>query len=225
MDSIEKELWRRYAHLSDTEARDFLFLRYCPWARSVARLVVLRTTLRMMEWADHVQNAQLGLLEAMMRYDPEYGIEFIKYAKPRVRGAVFNGMRVFLRADAIDSKHRVPVERMESLHDDKGDELTAFVDSVVGLGLGLMLDGQCEDIYADRYDSGSWNSLLQESLLDIPVRRREILVAHYIHQKQFQDIAREMGVTKGRVSQLHKEGIVALRECLRKRKFERDCFF
>ncbi|MQP74740.1 sigma-70 family RNA polymerase sigma factor [Stenotrophomonas sp. MYb238] len=225
MDSVEKELWRRYTHLSDTEARDYLFLRYCPWARMVARSVVLRTSLRMMEWADHVQNAQIGMLEAMMRYDVEYGIEFIQYAKPRVRGAVFNGMRIFLRADAMDSKHRVPVERLESLRDDEDDELIAFVDSVVGLGLGLMLDGQCEDMNADQYDSGSWSSLLQESLLDISVRRREILIAHYIHQKQFQDIAREMGVTKGRVSQLHKEGLVALRECMRKRRFERDCFF
>lgn len=225
MDSIEKELWRRYTHLSDTEARDFLFLRYCPWARSVARSVVLRTTLRMMEWADHVQNAQLGLLEAMMRYDSEYGVEFIRYAKPRVRGAVFNGMRIFLRADAMDSKHRVPVERLESLRGGEDDPLVAFVDSVVGLGLGLMLDGRYEDTAADWRDSGSWSSLLQESLLDIPARRREILIAHYIHQKQFQDIAREMGVTKGRVSQLHKEGIAALRECLRKRRFERDCFF
>ncbi|MBN8800745.1 MAG: sigma-70 family RNA polymerase sigma factor [Stenotrophomonas acidaminiphila] len=225
MDSIEKELWRRYTQLSDSEARDFLFLRYCPWARSVARSVALRTALRMMEWADHVQNAQLGLLEAMTRYDPEYGIDFIGYAKPRVRGAVFNGMRNFLRADAMDSKHRVPLERLESMRDGESDGLVAFVDSVVGLGLGLMLDGQCADFNAERYDSWNWSSLLHESLLDIPARRREILIDHYIHQKQFQDIAREMGVTKGRVSQLHKEGIAALRECLRRRNMERSSFF
>lgn len=104
----------------------------------------------------------------------------------------------------MDSKHRVPLERLESMRDGDNDELVAFVHSVVGLGLGLMLDGQCVDFNAERYDSWSLSSLLHESLLDIPVRRREILIDHYIHQKQFQDIAREMRATKGSVSQLHK---------------------
>jgi len=64
--------------------------------------------------------------------------------------------------------------------------------------------GSALNFNAERYDSWSWSSLLHESLLDIPVRRREMLIDHYIHQKQFQDIAREMGATKGSVSQLHK---------------------
>jgi len=41
----------------------------------------------------------------------------------------------------------------------------------------------------------------------------------------FQDIAREMGVTKGRVSQLHKEGLAMLREVLRERRYGHDSFF
>ncbi|WP_447784496.1 sigma factor-like helix-turn-helix DNA-binding protein [Stenotrophomonas bentonitica] len=61
--------------------------------------------------------------------------------------------------------------------------------------------------------------------MGVPERRRDILVAHYIRQIPFQDIAREMGVTKGRVSQLHKEGLAMLREVLRERRYGRDSFF
>ncbi|WP_312368410.1 sigma-70 family RNA polymerase sigma factor [Stenotrophomonas sp.] len=225
MDPIEQELWRRYAQLADVEARDFLFLRYCPWARSVARRVTLRTGLKMMEWADHVQNAQVGLLEAMMRYDVDYGLVFNAYATPRVRGAVFNGMRCFMKADAADSKKRVPVERLESLLSDEIDELGAFVESIVGLGLGFLLEGQSEDHNAEHYDEENWSSVLHDCLLNIPSRRRQVLIDHYLLQISFQDIARGLGVTKGRVSQLHKEGLAALRRELQGRSFGRSSFF
>lgn len=225
MDPIEQELWRRYSQLADVEARDFLFLRYCPWARSVARKVTDRTGLKMMEWADHVQNAQLGLLEAMTRYHADYGALFCAYAAPRVRGAVFNGMRSFLKADAGDSKQRMSIERLESLRGDGADELSAFVDSVVGLGLGFLLEGQGEDSNAEIYDTDNWAALLQDSLLCLQTRRRQILIDHYLLQKPFQDIARDLGVTKGRVSQLHKEGLAALRKELQERNLSRAAFF
>ena len=102
MDAIEHELWRRARQDEDQEARDFLFLRYSPWARSIAGMVARRTQLRMMEWDDHVQNAQLGLLDAMSRFDAGLGVYFMVYAKPRVRGAVFNGMRKMGIGDGKD---------------------------------------------------------------------------------------------------------------------------
>ncbi len=224
MESIEQELWRRHAQEGDTEARDFLFLRYSPWARSVAAAVARRTGLRMMDWADHAQNAQVGLLEAMSRYDASLGVDFMAYAKPRVRGAVFNGMRCFLRADAADSRKRISVDRLESLHEYADDPLTAFVDTVVGLGLGLLLDG---DLRGDDTSAGidGYSPVLRDALLKVPGRHREILIAHYLRQIPFQDVARELGVTKGRVSQLHKEGLGMLRGILRERRYDRDAFF
>ncbi|NJL18613.1 MAG: hypothetical protein HC938_17105, partial [Nitrospira sp.] len=43
--------------------------------------------------ADYVQNASIGLLEAISRFEPERGIPFAAFALPRVRGAVLNGLR------------------------------------------------------------------------------------------------------------------------------------
>ncbi|HBZ46985.1 MAG TPA: RNA polymerase subunit sigma-70 [Stenotrophomonas sp.] len=225
MDAIEQELWRRHRQEGDAEARDFLFLRYSGWARSVAAAVARRAGPRMMEWNDHVQNAQVGLLEAMSRFDPILGVDFMAYAKPRVRGAVFNGMRSFMRADAADSRRRVTMDRLESLKDAEDEPLAAFVKTVAGLGLGLLLEGQLDNGAEGETSMESYSPVLRDALLGVPERRRDILVAHYIRQIPFQDIAREMGVTKGRVSQLHKEGLAMLREVLRERRYGRDSFF
>src|SRR6187401_2394243 len=92
----EHALWLAYRRDGDAAARVQIYGRYQPWARSVARDVFRRLRNPLLEWGDYVQNASVGLLEAMGRFDVGRGIDFIAYARPRVRGAVFNGVRVFI---------------------------------------------------------------------------------------------------------------------------------
>lgn len=227
MEAVEQELWQRYRLVGDQDARDYLFLRYSPWAKGVAASVVRRVGPSMMEWSDHLQNAHVGLLEAMSRYDASRGTDFMAFAKPRVRGAVFNGMRSFSREDSADSRKRIALDRLESLERSEGDNpLDAFVGTVVALGLGLMLEsGGSMSSEAAPPDFGEYSSILRDALLDLPARRREILIAHYIRQVPFQEIAKGMRVTKGRVSQLHKEALMRLRQTLKDRRYDREYFF
>jgi RNA polymerase sigma factor for flagellar operon FliA len=225
IEAAEQELWRRYRTDGDPVARDYLFLRYLPWAKSVAAAVARRLRWGVLDWSDHVQNANVGLLEAMTRFDPDRGVDFIGYAKPRVRGAVFNAVRAAYRG-----VREVPVaasysDRLESLGADSvDDELTAFVDTVVGLGLGAMLE-MAEISSNDASPFEHYADLLRDALIDLPDRQREILLKHYFMQVQFQEIAQAMSVTKGRVSQLHKAALGSLRQALRKRRYDRDSFF
>lgn len=227
IEAAEQELWRRYREESDVAARDFLFLRYSSWAKSVAASVARRVRLVGMEWSDHLQNAQVGLLEAMSRYDVQRGIDFMAYAKPRVRGAVFNGMRVYSKEPPMASGSRVLQERMDSLQaDELDDPLAGFIEAVVGLSLGYLLetgDGSGDQNPADAING--FTPILRDALLDLPVRQREVLIAHYLRQVPFQEIASNLGLTKGRISQIHKAGLLGLRQALRERRLERDSFF
>lgn len=224
MEPAEQELWRRYRHQGDQVARDYLILRYIPWARSIASTVARRFRSGTIEWSDHVQNANLGLLEAMSRYDVERGIDFIAYAKPRVRGSVFNGIRSWSRKNQVQNAGYEP-DRLESLQADPSDDLlTGFVDTVVGLGLGLLLENSVgSSTEATSFDE--YSHILRDALIDLPNRQREILISHYFLQMQFQEIAINLGVTKGRVSQLHKDALSKLREALNLRRYGRDSFF
>jgi len=222
MEDVEQELWRRYREDNDITARDYLFLKYAPWARRVAGGVMGRVSSRGVEWADHVQNAQIGLLEAMSRFDVRRGVDFMVFAKPRVRGAVFNGIRAFIRSPA-DQSTDTTSDRMHSLWEsDNQDPLDAFIDAVVGMSLGYFLDGRSE---AGSADSLKIDHLLGDALLDLPERQRQIVIAHYFQHVQFQQIAEDLQVTKGRVSQLHKAALTTLREALGRRNAGRDSFF
>lgn len=224
MEDVEQELWRRYRDDNDLAARDYLFLKYASWARHVAGKVVGRVPSHGMEWMDHVQNAQIGLLEAMARFDQRRGVDFMAYAKPRVRGAVFNGIRGFVHPQSSRADDRHVGDRLGSLWDSDAsdDPVDNFVDAVVGLSLGFFLEGRSSQ---EEVDSLQMSQLLRDGLLDLPSRQRQILIAHYFQHVQFQKIAEDLAITKGRVSQLHKAALSTLRKVLALRRAHRDSFF
>jgi RNA polymerase sigma factor for flagellar operon FliA len=229
VDSDEQILWQRWQQERSHSARDALVVHYSPWARLVARDVYMRVYLLKDAWHDCVQNALLGLMEAIERFDVSRGVSFRPFARLRVRGAVFDGLRVLREThvelgQALQSRQGLPQERVDSLQEDEGgDALEAFIATTVGLGLGFLLDMQSmpgttdpSDAYAE-LEKAELSQAVSESLDRLPERERAIVVLHYYHQLSFVDIASRLGVTKGRVSQLHKRALQQLRSCLRER--------
>lgn len=219
MEAEEQELWRRYRYEQDAQARDYLFIRYSSWARSVAASAVRKLRPGILEWQDHVQNARIGLLEAMSRFDVSRGIDFMAFAKPRVRGAVFNGVRVLQGGGSPRDHHAA--DRLASLSQSSGDDLLSdFIETVLGLSIGYLLD-EGADIHAE----AEHGEILLDALSQLPPRQRQLLVSHYLRQIPFQDIAADWKVTKGRISQIHKQALLGMREILRHQRYERENFF
>lgn len=221
-DATESELWSRYRGDQDDTARDSLLLHYMPWATSIARSVHRRVRAYQVDRDDFVQNATIGLMEAMSRYDPQRGIAFRYYAQPRIRGAVFNGLRAIMgdRSSAPDQGRFEA--RLASLNDEAGGgAFENFVDSIVGLGVGYLLDEAVHARSADQTGALSYaqKAEMEASLLaavsSLPDRLKLIVELHYFRYVPFQDIAKQLGVTKGRISQLHKSALIKLRDSLR----------
>jgi RNA polymerase sigma factor FliA len=222
--SDEQILWSSHRSGKDRGAHQQLFFRYAPWARAVARDVYRRIRIPQMDWNDYAQNATIGLLESMNRYDENRGIEFMAYAKPRVRGAVFNGLRSYL---SESSRRELPVERLRDRLDSfdtspSEDPLEQFISSVTGMGMGLLLDTSAavNFFHADsdasaEVEKHQTDLLLETAMLKLPEREKLVISLHYYQHMPFVDIAALLGVTKGRVSQIHKAAIQRSREILR----------
>jgi RNA polymerase sigma factor for flagellar operon FliA len=216
--ATEVELWRQYRQGNDLIARDRLFLQYMPWAESVGRSVYRRISIYSLDSEDFVQNAELGLLDAMSRFDPSRGVEFRAYAKPRVRGAVFNGLRTLLQERGVSNDDMRYAERLAHLHRNDIDAFDSVVDAIVGLGIGYLLDHASNEGSADAYayvKRDQTNTTLLQAVNRLPERLRHIVAEHYFNHVPFRDIAEGMGVTKGRMSQLHHEALNRLRGALR----------
>jgi RNA polymerase sigma factor for flagellar operon FliA len=222
-ESVEPDLWHRYRNQDDDQARDQLFLHYAPWATLIAKSVHQRVRAYRVDRDDFVQNATIGLLEAMSRFDPSRGIAFRSYAKTRVRGAVFNGLRAILGERLAPSEEVRFVERLQNLQADEseGSAFTNVVDSIVGLGIGYLLD-EAADTGNDAPNDGLTyvqNRELEAHLMiavsKLPDRLKMIVQSHYFQYVPFQELASRLGLTKGRISQLHKSALDKLREILR----------
>lgn len=209
----EPALWASLRERGDPASSALLFARYAPWARSVARDVYQRLRNPLLDWGDYAQNASVGLLEAMSRFDASRGIDFIAYARPRVRGAVFNGVRVFLEQPGHEREERTR-SRLLSLEEDAGtDLLQQLVDTVTGLGVGFLLEADAHGSWSIAVDASAQveNHQLQRALgivlEELPDKERLVLTLHYYQHVPFVEIARMLGLTKGRISQLHRSGL------------------
>lgn len=212
-------LWHRW-HAGQEAARDEIARLYAPWVRGVARRVFLKVRGRGDDWQDYVQNATLGMLDAMRTFDVDRGVPFEAFARPRVRGAVFDGLRelrTFPSANALLAE-----ESISSLADDEdGDAVDRLIAVVSGLALGHGLAMHAE-FSASQHAAGPYENAVRSQLgerLSMHLRRlgeRERLVIewHYLQHLSFVHIANVLGLTKGRVSQIHRQALGRLRERL-----------
>jgi RNA polymerase sigma-B factor len=80
--SGEAELWRKFANDRDPAIREELVRRNMPFAKRLA----LRYRGASESFDDLLQVANLGLLNAVDRFDPERGIPFTAFASPTILG-------------------------------------------------------------------------------------------------------------------------------------------
>lgn len=223
MDPAETELWTRYRRTGDIEARELLLSHYLPWAASVARNVYLRVRASSFDRDDFIQNANIGLLEAMSRYDPERGIAFPIYAKSRVRGAVFNGLKAIIGERPRPSDDRF-AERLQTLEQDEGrGAFEEVISSIVDLGIGYLLDESIRSLSRESagptafVESAQIESRVMLAVARLPDKLQGIIRAHYFEYIPFHQIAADMQLTKGRISQLHHSALAKMREFLQER--------
>ncbi|HEY0502214.1 MAG TPA: sigma-70 family RNA polymerase sigma factor [Lysobacter sp.] len=215
LDAGERSLWERLRSAGDVSAREALYLHHMHWARAIARRVHRRFAAWTVDRDDFVQNASIGLLEAIDRFDPQRGIEFRAYAAARVRGSVFNGIRVLLGGSGQAARFD---ERLEFLADaGADDDVGGIVDSIVGLSLGYMLDALADGTLVELEDGlvfvqrSEVAAQLLAAVDALPPRLKTLVVRHYFEFVPFNALALEWGVTKGRVSQLHRAAMDQLK--------------
>jgi len=209
-------------------AREALFLHYMPYARAMASRLFAGRHRKDVEFDDFVQLANIGLIEAIGRYDPSRGSRFSTFCTPRLRGAVLNGVAKLTEAqEQLSFDRRRRAERIESLRGERtGDpRLASLGQLTTGLAIGFMLEGTGMFMHADvahpgygeGYESAEWNQIgqtLRTALGSLSPNERKFISFHYFDALPFEQIASLLMLSKGRVSQLHRAALQKLRAAL-----------
>ena len=168
-----------------------------------------------------------GLAQAARSYDPARGVAFDRYAAYRIKGALLDELR---RLDWVGRTARSTARNVEQAHDDLtsrlgrtptpaevADEAGVDLRVVHKVGTGAhranMLHGDAIVEAAERADNGLEGRTPEGELLDrerraylldavaaLPERLRRVVVAYFFEERQMKELARELGVSEGRVS-------------------------
>jgi RNA polymerase sigma factor for flagellar operon FliA len=228
----ETSLWKEFGSTGSAIAREKLFSAHFNFARQIATRHFLDRRSGDIEFLDLCQLAYAGLLEAIDRFDPDRGTPFRGYAARRISGSVVDGIAKMSEVrEQVSFRHRVRYERARSLSEGvesaapATETLKALIDVAVGLALGFMLEGTNlyvsegkRDGRADAYESLIWKDTVQRIMAEVsqlPDRERSIVRYHYLSGLSFEQIGAILGLSKGRVSQIHKASMDLLKKRLR----------
>jgi RNA polymerase sigma factor FliA len=226
----EDALWATYQNSNATKDRERLFRHYQYLAKNMAARYKRSEAGAAMEYAELFQLASMGLLESIDRFKPELNIPFHYYANRRLSGAILNGIAKHSELNQQISMHkRMERERVSSLRLDidkprnMDEKLDLLGEIAAGLALGFMLeetvsdDGERVSQEQDAFETLAWKQavkLVHAEMDQLQPQQRDIMAWHYNDGLQFDQIAAIMGLTKGRISQIHKAAVALLRKRL-----------
>lgn len=212
---------------ADVSSRTSLFFQNVELARSSARYFYSKRVCSDADYEDYLHYAYTGLLESIDRFDSTGGASFKTFASYRIKGAILNGIEKFSEyREQVAFRIRLREERLDSLgHIVRSADKDTLFDEMVGLTLdlavGLMLEGAVSmrehirldsDITHNKYLFDQTKVKLLERVGALPEKEKFVIELHYFYHASFIDIATTLAVSKGRVSQLHKNAIFKLRK-------------
>ncbi|HBN89742.1 MAG TPA: hypothetical protein DD408_11340 [Rheinheimera sp.] len=223
MEPAEQQLWQQLGSLACKKARDAIFALYQNWAAAQGIQWAKRVHIPGADYDDFVQYAHLGLLEAIDRFKPELGFEFSTFARHRVKGSILNS--VFRFSEKTANLNRSEQETQElvsgllSAADTSGkNAITALSELIMDLAVDYALQNPVVEteplmLLGSVYSSPEYNAFAGKitakvTLLDEPLL--SIIQLHYQQGMTFQQIADLLELSKGRISQLHKEALTEL---------------
>jgi RNA polymerase sigma factor for flagellar operon FliA len=238
----EGELWARWKSQGDPQARQALIERHLPYARTVAARCYARRIHDEIEFGDYFQLASLAMVESVDRYRPGQGAQFRTFAAHRMHGAILDGLeKLTEKQQQVAVRQRLERERLEaaklnardrvqgssSVAAAREDELFAYLAEVgIGLALGVLLEetGMFDrdaggvatdaDQHYKRVEMAQLKGRLAAMVEALPPAQRSVLQWHYRHDQSFVDIAQRLDLSRGRVSQIHKQALESLRQAL-----------
>lgn len=103
-----EDVWELYFQERTEAIRNALISRYKQEAEALARQFYYR---RMPAYSlsgqdDLISQAYLGLVDAVEKFDPSYGVEFGYYLRLRVTGSILDGLRKMQDFPRVIAKHR-----------------------------------------------------------------------------------------------------------------------
>jgi RNA polymerase sigma factor for flagellar operon FliA len=234
--------WDRWFESRDALARDRIIEHYSPLVKFVAGRVGAGLP-SSVDTGDLISAGVFGLIDAVERFDPERGVKFETFAVPRIRGAVFDGLRsldwvprsVRSRAREVETAFAELEGRMGRAPTDEeiaghlkisGTEFQKWLAAIASTTVGpldramaagaepMSMQGEVPDSPSTVYEDGEIRRLVRAEVRRLPDREKLVMSLYYDEGLTLAEIGSVLGVTESRVSQIHTKAVLHLRSRL-----------
>ncbi len=157
---------------------------------------------------DLIAAGTFGLIDSLRKNGEDRGPTFEWYARIRIRGAILDDLRT---QDWLTRRARTKATAMNA--DATGAARAAVIgfDDLPERGRALSLSDEEAGSPFDQVDARMTKAALEKAVAQLPERERRIVSLHYFQGVQFKAIAKELGVSEPRISQLHARAMTQLR--------------
>jgi RNA polymerase sigma factor for flagellar operon FliA len=215
--------------------QDELVMKYLPLVKRIAGALFGVRFFDGVPFEEYLQFGAEGLMQAIQRYDPSVGARFETYAQYRIKGAIITGLEKSTEINQqVATLRRMAQERIDSLvEEDPGeggvegaaapDAFQRLIQVSLGLAVAFMLEDSSmfQKGESTRWDDGASNLAYKQmqrkltSAMDaLSDKERAVVQSHYFEHLSFEETARSLKLTKGRISQLHRSALRKLRDSL-----------
>lgn len=240
----EAFLWEKYSKTKDPKIKEQLTLRYMPLVKLIAGRMAMYFGGNV-EYDDLVSYGSLGLLDAIEKYDSQKGVKFETYAYTRIRGAIIDCVRsqdwvprsIRQKAKEVEKAY-IEIEKEGKIPTDEevakrtGLTLSEFqkLKEKISSGMILSLEGFLEQNYEIKIggledfvshpevfiENEELKEVLRQEIESLSENEKMVILLYYFEELSIKEIAKILGVSESRVSQLHTRALLKLRAKLEK---------
>lgn len=234
--------WSRWLDKKSSASRDHLIVHYSPLVKFVAGRVGAGLP-NSVDPGDLVSSGVFGLIDAIDRFDPERGVKFETFAAPRIRGAIYDGLRqldwvprsirsrareverAIARFEHEQARSPTDAELAGLLHIGE-DELARWLASIASTTVGPLDRAVAAGYEPEALESAGMEhpvgaledrelrAVMRSEIRRLPEREKTVLSLYYDEGLTLSEIGAVLGVTESRVSQIHTKSVLHLRSRL-----------
>lgn len=237
-------LWEKFIKTKDPKIKEQLIIKYMPLVKLVAGRMAIYFGGNV-EYDDLVSYGSIGLLDAIEKFDSQKGVKFETYAYTRIKGAIIDCVRnqdflprsIRQKAKEIEKAY-VEIEREGKTPTDHEvakrvgisiEELQKLQERISS-GMIISLDSFLEQNYERKIggledfvsqpehfiENEELKEVLRQQIDNLMENERMVIVLYYYEELSVKEIAKVLGVSESRVSQLHTRALLKLKAALQK---------
>jgi len=240
----EALLWEKFIKTKDPKIKEQLIIKYMPLVKLVAGRMAIYFGGNV-EYDDLVSYGSIGLLDAIEKFDSQKGVKFETYAYTRIKGAIIDCVRsqdflprsIRQKAKEIEKAY-IEIEREGRTPTDYevakrlGISISELqkLQEKISSGMIVSLDSFLEQNYESKIggledfvsqpehfiENEELKNVLRQQIDNLMENERMVIMLYYYEDLSIKEIAKILGVSESRVSQLHTRALLKLRSVLQK---------